>query len=270
MFNSKKQKKQNKNDTSISRILSDKAEFAVSESYKSARTNIIFSLHDIEDGKVIMCTSAVPGEGKTTTTINLSISFAQTGAKVIIIDADLRKPKVGTYLELKNKKGLSDILGGFEDNYENAIQRAEGKSIDCITAGKIPPNPSELLGSKEMDGLLEYLKSRYDYIFVDVPPINVVTDGMVLSKKCTGTIIIVKESSTTHDMFKSAVDTIKFSGARIIGFIVNSSVVRKGSRYGHYKYKYKKSPYGVYGVYGYGYGYNYKYEEDSKQKEENK
>lgn len=253
---------------SAQKILSDDSEFIVNEAYKAARTNIMFSLHDEDGCKSIICTSAMPGEGKTTTCVNMAISFAQTGAKVILIDADLRKPKVGRYLEIEEHEGLSDYLGKFVKDVDSIINKVEGRNIDCITAGYIPPNPAELLGSEEMNTLLEKLGETYDYIFMDAPPVNVVTDAIVLSEKCTGVMLVVKENDTTHDMLNGAITSLKFANARIVGIIVNGSVVKKSG-----KYKYRKRKYGVYGQtysygysYGYGYDYGYSYGEDSVRK----
>lgn len=265
MFGFAKYKKsKNTDETAVSNILSKNSIFAVNEAYKAARTNIMFSINGAESGNVIACTSAMPGEGKTTTCTNLAISFAQTESKVILIDADLRKPKVETYLDCTLDKGLSDYLGGFEEDLDSVIAHIDEKNIDCIFAGRIPPNPAELLGSAQMDILLEQLKKRYDYIFIDTPPVNIVTDATVLSQKCTGTIVIVRENHTTHDMFRNALESLRFSDSKIVGVIVNRTQRRGNTKYS--KFKYSRRPYGAYGAYQYGYGYIYGDNEESYAK----
>ena len=249
--NSEKRKRRGRRsayDESVHKILSDDSEFIVNEAYKAARTNIMFSLHDNEGCKSIICTSAMPGEGKTTTCVNMAISFAQTCARVVLIDADLRKPKIERYMGINNDRGLSDYLGKFADDVSEVITPVKERKFDCITAGRIPPNPSELLGSDMMDKLLSELGEKYDYIFVDAPPVNVVTDAIVLSKKCTGVMLVVRENDTTHDMLDSAVTALRFAEAKIVGIIVNGSIVKMSG-----KYKYRKRKYGIYGK-GYGYG----------------
>lgn len=248
-------------------ILSENSKFVVNEAYKMARTNIMFSFPDDDGCKVIACTSAMQGEGKTTTCINLAISFAQTGARVILIDADLRKPRVDRYLNIENSLGLSELCGGLEHDIDKVVQYVEDKNLYCITSGRIPPNPAELIGSENMDKLLETLRESYDYVFVDVPPVNIVTDATILAKKCSGTMLVVRENDTTHDTFSAAIDSLKFFDVKIIGIIVNYSVGTTGGKY-KYRHAYRKTPYGSYAGYGYGYGkdeYGYGYGYDKKE-----
>ena len=242
-------------DIQSTNILSNDSTFLVSEAYKAARTNIMFSFHEEEGCKSIVCTSAVPGEGKTTTCVNMAISFAQTGAKVVLIDADMRKPKVARYLNVEDNDGLSDYLAGFVKSTDKVIRHLEEQNMDCITAGSVPPNPVELLGSESMDRLLDKLEKEYDYIFLDTPPVNVVTDAMVLAKKSTGAVLVVKENHTTHAMLENAIGALRFAEIRVFGLIMNGSEIQKSS-----KYSYKRKKYGSYdNGYGYGYGYGYSY-----------
>ena len=257
-------------------ILSKNTPFAVNEAYKSARTNIMFSLKDVKGGKSIIVTSGGPGEGKSTSTINIAVSFAQMGSRVILVDADMRKPKINKYFNISGKEGLSNVLGGFCE-LDSVISHNKEKGIDIITAGHIPPNPAELLASEEMDELISELTKRYDYVFIDTPPVNVVTDALLLAKRTVGVLFVVRYFITSHDDIEKSIKSLNFAGARIAGFLFN------GLEGGVYKSGYKYKKYGNYGYrlrrgYGYGYGrrssygygaYKYKtygYEEENKEK----
>jgi len=245
-----------------STLLNKNTPFDITEAYKATRTNIMFSLKNTDECKKIIVSSANPGEGKSTTCANLAIAFAQMGDRVIIIDADMRKPRVHKYFNVKNRKGLSNVLGGFE-TLTNCIIHKDDLGLDVITAGNIPPNPAELLASGEMDALLETLSGKYDYVFIDTPPINVVTDASILSKKVSGVVLIVRHNITNKDTVERSVKTLEFAGAKLLGFVLNS-VERKvyEGRYTYRSYRrgYKRYGYGKYGYkrrYGYGkYGYS--------------
>ncbi len=225
-------------------ILNKDSRFSVKESYKALRTNIIFSLKDAGSCKVVSMASANPAEGKTTTAVNLAITFAEMSSKVLLIDCDLRKPKVHKYANVKNKVGLSNILCGFA-KVEEAITHTE-YGFDCILSGHIPPNPSELLASKEMDSLVCELKKSYDFIFLDCPPINIVTDALSVATHCDGTIFIVKPNSTTKSDLTSAIGKYKFTELNVIGFIVNATDGKQGSYYKNAKYSNKNVYYNYY------------------------
>lgn len=230
-------------------IINKDTEFQAIEAYKVARTNIMFSLMDSNNDscKIVIFTSAIPGEGKTTTAINMAITFAQTDAKVLLIDADLRRPRVHRYLKTMNIVGLSNVLGGFSDLPE-AIQTSEQYGFDYITSGHIPPNPAELLLSDKMKTLLETLSKSYEYIFLDMPPVAAVTDTAAVARMATGVIIVVREKYTPHPVLKSALSALKMANAKILGFILTAA--------GLDEYFYKGSKYGKYGYkrhYGYGY-----------------
>ena len=209
--------------------------------------------------KKIIVTSASPGEGKTTTCLNLAITFAQMNAKVLVIDADLRKPRVYRHLGLERKNGLSDVLGGLTD-INTAIHHCPEYNIDCITSGQIPPNPAELLTSSEMEALLNTLSERYDYIFLDTPPVTMVTEAAAMSKFTNGTVVIIRQNYTIHEMLQRAQANLKFGEAKILGYILNDVDVnqyRSGyGRYGYRGYGHRKYGYG-YSEYGYKYAYHY-------------
>lgn len=233
----------NKNAT-VERILSENSDFNTVETFKSIRTNIRFSLPKSEGGKVICVTSSAPGEGKTTTVINLAITHAQMGAKVLLVDCDLRKSTVHKYLQIKRHEGVTDILCGFTD-FDSAVRKNVRPNLDILTAGEVPPNPAELLETDTYTELIEQLKTKYDYIFIDTPPTTIVTDAILVTRHCTGTVVVVKENITTFDLLDETMSTLKKASAKVIGVIM-LGVNQKGKKYGYYKnrknYEYKSIP----------------------------
>lgn len=242
--NKRSRKKKNINGSidEVEKIISNNTNFDTVETYKSIRTNIMFSMPKREKGRVIIVTSASPDEGKTTTTINLAITFAQTGANVILIDCDLRKSRVHRYLQTEKKDGVSNVVCGYTD-LNKAIKRNVRDNLDCLTAGEIPPNPAELLGTTEFQNMISELQQNYDYIFIDTPPITVVTDAAILMKQSTSVVIVARQEVTTFDLLDSAINEIKKTGAKILGAIVhdcNEKYKKYGYKYGHkYKYDYQ-------------------------------
>lgn len=233
-------------------LLTDCTDFVTKEAYKAARTNIRFSLSGSKGGKKIIVTSASPGEGKTTTCLNIAIAFAQTDAKVLVIDADLRKPRIYRHLSIERENGLSDLLCGLIET-KDAIKHCERHNLDCITSGQIPPNPAELLSSQEMEALFEELSAQYDYIFVDTPPVTVVTEAAAMAKCANGVIVVVRQNSTIHESIERALTNLKMADAKILGYILNGVDY---SAYGYKTYNHKYKQYG----YRYGYGYSDKKE----------
>ena len=231
-------------------LISDSMPFAVTESYKSTRTNLMFTLSS-EDRKWVAVTSALPGEGKTLTCANLAITFAQTGAKTLLIDADLRKPRLARTFGVPSHPGISDAICGFCD-LENIIHKTDIDNFYVIPAGTIPPNPAELLASDEMQKLLEKLNDMgFEYIFFDTPPINIVTDAAAITRITAGTLVVVRSNVTTKESLQSAVGSLNQAGVKILGFILNGVDLEKNSyRYGKY------GKYGKYSNYGYSYGKN--------------
>lgn len=211
-------------------VLSDSTPFSVKESYKMMRTNIIFSLSGKTGSKcnLIALTSANAGEGKTTTTLNLAIAFAQTGVRVLAIDCDMRKPRLHRYLKIRRASGLSTLISKQAD-YEKVINKNVRPGLDVISAGEIPPNPAELLSSDRMKEIIDELSERYDYIFFDTPPVNVVTDAAALSQFVDGMILVVRQNYTKHENISNAVRNLTIARAKLLGFIVNDAADR--SRY---------------------------------------
>ena len=256
MFKLKCNKKNDIHEMETGRIISAETDFNTVETYKAIRTNIMFSLPKKEYGKVICVTSSAPGEGKTTTCTNLAITFAQTGAKVALVDCDLRKARMHRYLEIKRDEGVSNILCGFSE-IENTLIKNVRENLDVLTAGEIPLNPAELLQTQEFDNLIDKLRKEYDYVFIDTPPITVVTDAVIVSKLCDGIVIVIRVDHTTFDMLDETAETLEKSGKPILGAIMLGGG-SKAKKYGYYKsgkYKYKHG-------YKYGYKYNYHYGDD--------
>ena len=242
------------NNIDKSRVLNSESPFMVKETYKTLRTNIMFALPNNDEepgGKVIVFTSAVPGEGKTTVCLNTAITFAQTGAKVLLIDSDLRIPKLHKYFGIDGKSGFSDVLGGFV-NVQSVITPVKEYNLDCIPGGQIPPNPAELLGSKTTENLLCELKKLYDYIIIDTPPITIVADALALSPLASGTVVIAREKYTPANAIREVLQSLKFANAKVLGIVNNcANVAQMGYRSSGFGYKY---------LYGYGYKrYQYKY-----------
>ncbi len=240
-------------------ILTNKSDFFIRESYKTLRTNVSFSLTGYEESKIICVTSSLQSEGKSITATNLAISYAQTGSKVIIVDCDLRRPKLARLLQLNNSVGLSNLIMKPELR-QKAIVASGIENLDVILSGDIPPNPSELLSSQRMQDLLAALREEYDYIILDTPPINVVIDAVVLSPLCDGVLFVVRASISERGAIIDAVEQLEYAKAKILGFVLNG-VGSEGGSYGYGRYRYKR--YGKYGFgngysplnYGYGYGY---------------
>ncbi|MBO5561461.1 MAG: polysaccharide biosynthesis tyrosine autokinase [Firmicutes bacterium] len=232
-------------------LINDKTVFTVSESYKTMRTNTMFALSPF-DKKIISVTSANAAEGKSTTTANLAISFSQTESKVLLIDADLRKPTQHKLFEVNNKTGLSTVLGKM-NTVENSIIKGVRENLDLMPAGPIPPNPSELLASQQFENMINELAQQYDYVIIDTPPVNVVSDVLVMSKAITGVLFVTMHGETTYDSIESGLQKLEMAEVNVLGFILNNITAAHTGKYYSYKYKYGYSRYG----YGYGYGYSY-------------
>lgn len=201
------------------------------ESYRTLRTNIQYSSFD-KEYKVIMVTSSEPGEGKSTTAGNLALCLAQGEKKVILIDCDLRKPSLHKKFRISNLMGLSDVLIGKEE-LKSAIHRYN-KNLVVLTSGKVPPNPSEMLSSKSMNALLEVLKESFDYVILDTPPVQAVTDSQILSTKADGTILVIKSEKTKKDSVQNAINLLRKVNANIIGSVLNGVDNSRNKYYYYY------------------------------------
>ena len=225
-------------------VLSSQSPFSVQEAYKTLRTNVIFSLPGT-DSRCIGITSANRGEGKSTIAINLAISLAQLKKKVILIDCDLRLPTVISKLNIKAKEGLSNYLSGMIK--EIPIICVRDLDVDIISSGTIPPDATALINSEEMVNLLKLLKEQYDYIILDFPPINIVSDAVLLSGMIDGYLMVVRHNLSEYKKVSEALRQMQFAGAKIAGFVYNGKsndkkyYKRKGYYYRNDYYYYKKS-----------------------------
>ncbi len=249
--------------------------FRVEEAYKSVRTNLMFSV--MKKGcKTVVISSSTPNEGKTTTTINIAIALSQADQKVLLIDGDLRKPKIHHYFSVPNSPGLTNYLGskvGTDSSKKadlfSVIHATEYENLSVLCSGSIPPNPAEILGSEPMAEFLEEIGKDFDYIIIDTPPINVVSDALPVIRESDGVVLVVRSNQSTHPEIQKAISALEFIDAKILGFVVNFAETNRSKygygKYGRYRYgKYKNSyGYGSYGSYGYsgygsyGYGGNY-------------
>lgn len=219
-------------------ILSDETQFVIKEAYKTARTNLVFSLASSER-KIVVVTSCGPSEGKSTNCLNMAITMAETGASVLLIDCDMRKPVQHQLLRLDNKVGLSSVLGGIVHDISKAIVRDVRTHLDVLTSGPIPPNPAELISGAIMDQLLELASKHYDYVFIDTPPATVVTDALLLNSRTAGIIFVIKEGSTTHAEINETLEKTRMTNGKILGILkVNCAAKGGKSGYGSHKYTY--------------------------------
>lgn len=232
-----------------------KLNFAASEAYKLLRTNLIFSLPKEEECRVIGITSSIRGEGKSTTALNLAYAFAEAGKKVLLMELDMRLPTVAKRLSLAESPGLSNCLVGLNDVSEVLQQSKIHENLFSVTAGDIPPNPSELLSSKEMEMTMEQLKEQFEFIILDLPPVNAVSDALIVSKLTNGIVMVVRQNYNNSHELNEAMRQLKIVDAKILGFVMTAGETHEG--------KYKKKKYKNYG-YEYGYGYGYGHETKKK------
>lgn len=220
-------------------VISRDSKFAIVEGYKIARTNLVFSMV-AENNTCVAVTSWSKGEGKSTATVNLAISFAKMGNKVILIDTDLRRPNTHNLLKLNNEVGLSEVVGQFAD-FDTAVHKDVITCLDVLTSGTIPPNPSELLASGSFEELMNRLKEEYDYIIIDTPPIGVVADTLLLKDYIAGYVLVVRERVTSHGDIESALQNIKLADSKVLGFLKVGCSLSDRKYYrkynqGYYKY----------------------------------
>lgn len=211
---------------------------SVTESCRSIRTNIIFSSAGMTLRRLLV-TSAGPQEGKSTAVINLGIIFAQGGKRVLIVDSDLRRPRLHRAFNVARKRGLTNLIMG-ESTTEEVIVKTEVPGVDLIPCGPIPPNPSELLGSVRMREISEELAERYDLVLFDSPPVVAVTDSVVMSKIVDGVVLIAKAGKTTREILTKAVRQLADVETHVLGSVLNDFNIRgAGYRYYYYYYHYR-------------------------------
>lgn len=212
-------------------VVEDEPKSVAAESYRTLRTNLQYSSFD-EEYKVIVVTSSEAGEGKSTTAGNLALSLSQGDKKVALIDCDMRKPSLHKKFKVSNTRGLSDVIIGKEE-ITSVFQRYN-ENLVIVTSGKVPPNPSEMLSSKAMTALIEALRKVFDYVILDTPPVQAVTDAQILSTKADGTILVVRAQETKKDSVNNAINLLKKVKANIIGTVLNGVEVSKQNYYYYY------------------------------------
>jgi protein-tyrosine kinase len=209
----------------------------VSEAFRTLRTNIQFASVD-QEIKTILLTSTGQGEGKSTTAANLAVVMAQAGHRVLLIDADMRKPTSHLFFRVPNRNGLSNLLAR-QDNLQDVVKTTLVENLHLITSGPIPPNPSELLGSSRMSEIITSLKKEYDYILFDTPPIVAVTDAQVLANKVDGVLLVIYSGKTNREMAVKAMNLLDHVHARILGTVLNHRKIEADSQYYYYYYGHK-------------------------------
>lgn len=214
-------------------------EFTATEQYKLLRANLDFTLPEDQKCPIIGVTSSMRGEGKSTTAINLSYVLAEKGKRVLLIDGDLRIPSVAKKMKIESTPGLTDLLMG-KGAQINDFQSTLLQNWYILPSGSIPPNPSELLGSRRMETILNELKDKFDYIVIDLPPVNIVSDALSISGLITGMIVVIREDYTEKKELELCIRHLRLSNVNVLGCVMNEAKSGSGS-YGKYKrYKYYK------------------------------
>jgi tyrosine-protein kinase len=212
-------------------ILREEPLAALSEEIRRLRTNLQF-IDVVSRPKSIVISSSIPGEGKSTIAINLAVSLADTGARVVLVDADLRRPSVAEYVGIEGNVGLTTVLIGRAD-VEDVVQRLGTSTLDMLPAGQLPPNPSELLGSPAMRGLLDRLTATYDMVLLDSPPLLPVTDAAVLSKVAGGVLVVVGADRIHRPQLHDTLVSLDTAGIHLFGIVLNKTNPRDQATYAY-------------------------------------
>ena len=214
----------------------DAALFEVREAFRTIRTNLMFSV--VKKGcKTIVFTSSIQGEGKTTVASNVAFSIARNNRKVLLLDLDLRRPRVHRLLKLPNTPGLTNYLGGF-NSLEEVIRKEVYENLDVICAGTVSPNPAEIIASAPMVALLKEAEKHYEYIIIDTPPINLVSDALPIIKISDGVVLVARERYSSHPEIKKTIEKINFIQGKILGFVMNGAHDNKTLGYSGKKHHY--------------------------------
>jgi capsular exopolysaccharide synthesis family protein len=225
-------------------IVGDEATSLRSEAYRQLRTNLQF-INAARSANTIMVTSAVPLEGKSTTAVNLALTFVEFGERVLLIDADLRRPQLSQLLGLSNERGLTNVLAG-QIELADVLQPWGAGGLSLLASGSTPPNPSELLGSSQMAELISHVQGRFDKVVIDTPPVLPVTDAAVASAYAEAVVVVVHHGRTTRTQVANAAATLENVDARVIGSVLNMkrSSRTERRRYGHHGYYFGQGGYG--------------------------
>lgn len=234
-----RRKKHNNPDTwNVRTMFGPGLNFAAAEAYKLLRTNLMFSFPNEQKCHIVGISSSIQEEGKSTVTCNLAYSLAQAGVSVLLIDADLRKPSIASKLCVERVPGLTNLLVSRED-YKKVIQQSPyAPGVDLLTAGDIPPNPSELLGSNRMQELIKEMSKDYEYILIDLPPVTIVSDTISVSKLLDGVIAVVRSSVAQKKLLEEMLRQLQLVNLRVLGFVYRDLLSDSGYYYKNYKGKY--------------------------------
>ncbi len=204
----------------------------ISEQYKTIRTNINFSSVD-QEMRSLMVTSSGPGEGKSTTSANIAVVFAQEGKKVLLVDADMRKPTAHYTFGLNNTFGLTSVLTKQKPLIE-VTHSSDVPNLDLLTCGPIPPNPAELLSSRAMAHFFKEVYEEYNMVIFDTPPVLAVTDAQVLANQCHGTILVVSSGTTEVDKATKSKELLESAKAKLLGVVLNNREIKDTNYYYYY------------------------------------
>jgi capsular exopolysaccharide synthesis family protein len=209
----------------------------LAESYRHLRTSVLLSTAG-RAPRSLLVTSSLPGEGKTTTAVNTAVSLAQTGASVVIIDADMRRPRLRSIFGLPDRGGLSSILSSELSEAEvlAMVSHEEATGLHVLTAGPIPPNPAELLGSEQMRRLLATLQSQFNHVVIDSPPVNSFTDGVLISTMVDGVLLVVHGGKSSRHVVKRSRQLLQDVGAKIFGVVLNNVNLQPHDFYYYQRY----------------------------------
>ncbi len=232
--------------TESKKTLHKNLDFTALEQYKLLRTNLSFTLPEDEKCSIIGVTSAMRGEGKSTTSVNLSYVMAESGKKVLLIDGDMRIPSVAKKMGIENDFGLTDLLKGAGSVQISSFKSTENSNWYIMPSGALPPNPSELLGSARMKNVLKALSENFDCIIIDLPPVNLVSDALAVSKYISGMIVVIRQDYTEKKEIESCFRQLKLSDVNVLGCVINEDKKGKGS-YSKYRYKRYYKYYRTYG-----------------------
>jgi succinoglycan biosynthesis transport protein ExoP len=245
-------KSQNGDNSKPELLFNTDEKSGLAEAYRQLRTSVLLSTPG-QPPQVLLVTSSLPSEGKTTTAVNVAMSLAQTGANVLIIDSDMRRPRIHSIFKLANQEGLSTILSRKlkDEEIEALIKRDENSGLFLLPSGAIPPNPAELIGSQQMKQLLAFLKSNFDHIVIDSPPIASFTDGILISLMSDGAILVVHGGKSSRTVVRHARQQLRNVGAKLLGVVLNKVDLHSADYYYYYNH----------------YGYYREYDADSTAKE---
>ena len=231
-------KQKNTKRESASKMIGRSLSFAATEAYKLLRANLMFALPDERRCRVIGITSSESGEGKSITALNLSYMLAEDGNKVMLVEADMRLPGIHKRLSINQSPGLSNLLAGLCNGNVIVQKTSLHDRIRVVACGDVPPNPSELLGSEQMKITIDVFSQSFDFVVLDLPPVNEVSDALVASRLTDGILMVVRQNQTTRHDLETAMRRLKYGEAKLLGFVMTcaesgNKAYKKYSYYGY-------------------------------------